>query len=317
MPMRAFAVDRFGETGSIRDLPVPTPGEGEVLVRVHAAGVNVMDPMYVAGWLKDYMEHRFPLVAGIDLSGVVQAIGPGVSGFAPGDEVYGVSAKPFVGEGTFAEYTVAPASALARKPAGLSHADAAAVPHVALTALAAIDAADPQAGETCVLVGAAGGVGSFTSQLASERGARVIAVTRPESAGHAQSFGAAETVDYTAGDPVEQIKQRYPDGVDEVIDFHSDADEFARYGSLIRRGGVAVSTRGPAGAAAPELETRGVRFAPANRVPPDRLPEITEALESGRLRVPPVKTFPLDQAADAITEMAAGHVRGKLAITID
>ena len=98
MPMRAFAVDRFGDTGSIHDLPIPTPGEGEVLVRVHAAGVNVMDPMYVAGWLKDYMEHRFPLVAGIDLSGVVEAIGPGVSGFAPGDEVYGVSAKPFVGE---------------------------------------------------------------------------------------------------------------------------------------------------------------------------------------------------------------------------
>jgi NADPH:quinone reductase-like Zn-dependent oxidoreductase len=317
MPMRAFAVDRFGETGSIRDLPVPTPGEGEVLVRVHAAGVNVMDPMYVAGWLKDYMEHRFPLVAGIDLSGVVEAIGPGVSGFASGDEVYGVSAKPFVGEGTFAEYTVAPASALAPKPAGLSHAEAAAVPHVGLTALAAIDAADPQADQIIVLVGAAGGVGSFTSQLASERGARVVAVTGPQSAPHARSFGAAETVDYSAGDPVEQIKERYPDGVDALIDFHSDADEFARFGSLVRSGGVAVSTRGPAGAAAPELEKRGVRFAPANRVPPERLPEITEALESGLLRVPPVKTYPLEQASDAITEMAAGHVRGKLAIIFD
>jgi NADPH:quinone reductase-like Zn-dependent oxidoreductase len=317
MPMRAFAVDRFGDTGSIHDLPIPTPGEGEVLVRVHAAGVNVMDPMYVAGWLKDYMEHRFPLVAGIDLSGVVEAIGPGVSGFAPGDEVYGVSSKPFVGEGTFAEYTVAPASALAPRPAGLSHSEAAAVPHVGLTALAAVDAADPQPGQIVVLVGAAGGVGSFMSQLASERGARVIAVTGPESAAHAQSFGATETVDYTAGDPVEQIKERYPDGVDAVIDFHSDAEELARFGSLVHPGGVAVSTRGPAGAAAPELEKRGVRFAPANRVPPERLPEITEALESGRLRVPPVKTYPLERTADAIKEMAAGHVRGKLAITVD
>jgi NADPH:quinone reductase-like Zn-dependent oxidoreductase len=317
MPMRAFAVDRFGDTGSIHDLPIPTPGEGEVLVRVRAAGVNVMDPMYVAGWLKDYMEHRFPLVAGIDLSGVVEAIGPGVSGFAPGDEVYGVSAKPFVGEGTFAEYTVAPASALAPKPAGLTDAQAAAVPHVGLTALAAIDAADPQQGQILVLVGAAGGVGSFTSQLASERGARVVAVTGPESAAQAKSLGAAETVDYTAGDPVELIKERYPEGVDAVIDFHSDADEFARFGSLIRPGGVAVSTRGPAGAAAPELEKRGVRFAPANRAAPERLSEITTALESGRLQVPPVKTYPLEQASDAITEMAAGHVRGKLAITVD
>jgi NADPH2:quinone reductase len=144
----------------------------------------------------------------------------------------------------------------------------------------------------------------------------VIAVTGPQSAAQAQALGAAETVDYSAGDPVEQIKERYPDGVDAVIDFHSDADEFARFGSLVRSGGVAVSTRGPAGAAAPELEKRGIRYAPANRAAPERLPEITDALESGRLRVPPVKTYPLEQAADAITEMAAGHVRGKMAITV-
>jgi NADPH:quinone reductase len=314
--MRAFAVERFGDIGSIQTVPIPQPGEGEVLVRVHAAGVNVMDPMVVTGVLKDYMEHRFPLVAGIDLSGVVDAVGPGVADFASGDEVYGISAKPFVGEGTFAEYAVVPAAGLAPKPAGVSHADAAAVPHVALTALAAIDAADPQSGQVIVLVGAAGGVGTFATQLASQRGARVIAVTAPASAEHAQSFGAAETVDYTSGDAVEEIRKRYPDGVDAVIDFHSDADEFARFGSLIRSGGIAVSTRGPAGAAAPQLEERGVRFASANRASPDRLPEITEALTSGRLRVPPVKTFPLEQTTEALTEMAGGHVRGKLGITV-
>ena len=108
--MRAFAVDTFGATGSVRKLPVPEPAEGEVLVRVHAAGVNVMDPIFTGGWVKDYMEHRFPLVPGIDLSGEVEAIGPGVTGFAPRDQVYGVSAKPFVGEGTFAEYVAAPVS---------------------------------------------------------------------------------------------------------------------------------------------------------------------------------------------------------------
>jgi NADPH:quinone reductase len=314
--MRAFAVDSFGETGSVRDLSTPQPGEGEVLVRVHAAGVNVMDPLYVAGVMKDYMEHRFPLVVGIDLSGVVEAIGPGVTNFAPGDEVYGVSAKPFVGEGTFAEYAVVPAAGLARKPSGLSHAEAAAVPHVGLTAVSAVEAADPQPGQVVVLVGAAGGVGSFASQLAAERGAQVIAVTSSASAGHAQSLGAAETVDYQAGDAPSQIAKRHPDGVDAVIDLHSDADEFASYGALIRDGGVAVSTRGPAAAAAPQLEERRVRFAQANRAPTERLPEVTEALASGRLRVPPVKTFPLDEAAAALAEMAAGHVHGKLAIAV-
>jgi len=315
--VKAFAVDSFGATGSVHEIPVPKPGEGEVLVRVHAAGVNVMDPIYTGGYIKDYMEHRFPLVPGIDLSGVVEAIGPGVSSFAAGDEVYGVSAKPFVGEGTFAEYVAAPISGLARKPATLSHTEAAALPHAALTALAAVDAADPKVGQVVLLVGAAGGVGSIVSQLAAQRGAKVVAVTSAASAETARSLGAEETVDYNAGDAVEQIKARYPDGVDALIDLHSDADAFAKYASLVREGGIAVSSRGPAGAAAPEIEKRGVRFASANRATPDRLAEITEAVDASRLRVPPLKTFSLDQASEAIAEIADGHVRGKLVIDLD
>src|SRR5205809_3805612 len=129
--MRAFAVDSFGATGSVRELPVPEPMEREVLVRVDAAGVNVMDPIFTGGWIKDYMEHRFPLVPGIDVSGVVEAIGPGVSAFKVGDEVFGISSKPFVGAGTFAEFAAVPAAGLARKPANLSREEAAALPHAA------------------------------------------------------------------------------------------------------------------------------------------------------------------------------------------
>jgi NADPH:quinone reductase-like Zn-dependent oxidoreductase len=315
--VRAFAVDSFGAKGSVHEVPIPEPGEGEVLVRVHAAGVNVMDPIFTGGYIKDYMEHRFPLVPGIDLSGLFESIGPGVTTFAVGDEVFGVSAKPFVGEGTFAEYVAAPASGLARKPAGLSHAEAASLPHAALTALAAVDAADPQPRQVILLVGAAGGVGTIASQLASQRGARVVAVTSAASAEHARSYGAAETADYSSGDVVEQIKASHPDGVDGVIDLHSDADEFARYASLVRKGGVAVTTRGPAGAAAPEIEMRGVRFASANRAAPERLAEISEAVDAGRLRVPPLKTFRLEQAPEAMAEIANGHVRGKLVIEVE
>src|SRR6266511_3862332 len=101
MSMRAFAVDEFGMPGSIHELPLAEPGSGEILVAVHAAGVNVMDPLYVAGVMKDYMEHRFPLVPGIDFAGVVERIGPDVQRLAAEDEVYGVAAKPFVGAGTF------------------------------------------------------------------------------------------------------------------------------------------------------------------------------------------------------------------------
>lgn len=165
--MRAFAVDEFGATGSVHELPVPDPGEDEVLVRVHAASVNVMDPIYTAGWIKDYMEHRFPLVPGIDVSGVVERVGAGVDGAAVGGEVYGVAAKPFVGAGTFAEYVALPSGAVAPKPQSLSHDSAAAVPHAGLTALAAVDAADPRPQQVVVLVGATGGVGSFVTQLAA------------------------------------------------------------------------------------------------------------------------------------------------------
>lgn len=314
--MRAFAVDEFGVAGSIHELPMPEPATGEVLVQVHAAGVNVMDPIYTTGWLKDYMEHRFPLVPGIDFSGVVEEVGPGVDAFAVGDGVYGVAAKPFVGSGTFADYVTVPSGAVAPKPKSLPHASAAAVPHVGLTALPAVDAADPRPGQVVVVVGATGGVGTFVTQLVAARGATVVAVARGEGMAQAREYGAAETIDYTTGDVVEQLRRRYPNGVDALIDVFSDAEGLARLGAVVRPGGVAVSSRGPAAGAAPELKARDVRFAGVNRADPGRLAELTALIDEGRLRVPPLKTFGLDQAADALAEMAGGHVRGKLVVTV-
>jgi NADPH:quinone reductase-like Zn-dependent oxidoreductase len=316
MTMRAFAVDQFGAPGSIHHLPVPEPAEGEVLVRVHAAGVNVMDPIYTAGWMKDYMEHHFPLVPGIDLAGAVERVGPGVERFAPGDEVYGVVTKPVVGEGSFADSVVVKADGLAPKPGSLSHEQAAAVPHAGLTALAAIEAADPQPGQVVMVVGATGGVGSFVTQLAAARGATVVAVASGPGRDLALQQGATDAVDYLSGDVVEQIRSRHPDGVDTLIDLHSDADELARYGQAVRSGGRAVSPRRPAAAAAAPLKEHGVQFIGANRLPPTRLPDLTALVEGGQLQVPPIKTYSLEDAGAAITEMAGGHVRGKLVVTI-
>src|SRR5690242_924074 len=101
--MRAFVVNAFGEPGEIGERPMPEPGDGQLLVRVRAAGVNAMDPIIRAGFAKDFMEHRFPLTPGFDYAGIVKAIGPGVTGFAVGDEVFGSVGKPFAGEGSFAE----------------------------------------------------------------------------------------------------------------------------------------------------------------------------------------------------------------------
>lgn len=316
MSMRAYAINEFGAIGSIQELPLSDPGEDEVLVAVHAAGVNVMDPIFVAGWMKDYLEHRFPFVPGIDLSGVVARVGPGVDQFAVGDEVYGVVAKAFAGAGTFAQSVVAGAETLAPKPASLTHAEAAAVPHVGLTALAAIDAADAQPGQVVAVVGATGGVGSFVTQLAAVRGATVVAVTSGSGAPQAREYGAAATVDYAGGDVATQLLAAYPHGVDALIDLHSDAEGLAELGRAVRSGGVAISSRGPAAAAGPRLEQRGVRFAAANRFPATRLPELTALIDAGQLRVPPLKVFTLEQTAAALAEMAEGHVRGKLVIAI-
>jgi NADPH:quinone reductase-like Zn-dependent oxidoreductase len=316
MSMRAFAVDEFGGPGSIHQLPRPEPGPGEILVTVRAAGVNVMDPYYVSGALKDYMEHRFPLVPGIDFAGVVDRIGAGVDGFATGDEVYGIASKPFVGAGTFAESVVTGIDNAAPKPESLDFADAAAVPHVGLTALAAIQAADPQPGQVIVVVGATGGVGSFVTQLAAARGATVIAVTSAVGEAQARAYGADETIDYQAADVATAVRERYPAGVDTIISTHGDADVVARIAGALRKGGLVVSPALRADAAIAALEPLGVAFKSVNRLPASRLPELTALIDGGQLRVPPIKTYSLEATGEAIKAMSAGHVRGKLVITI-
>jgi NADPH:quinone reductase-like Zn-dependent oxidoreductase len=127
--MRAFAIEAFGEPGSIREVVDPEPGDGEVVVGVKVAGMNQTDIAVMAGYLKDYMEHRFPLVIGIDASGVVERVGPGVEHFREGDEVYGYIRKPVMGEGTMAERAVLPIAGITHKPRTITWEEAAVVGH--------------------------------------------------------------------------------------------------------------------------------------------------------------------------------------------
>jgi NADPH:quinone reductase-like Zn-dependent oxidoreductase len=316
MAMRAFAVDEFGATGSVREIPIPEPRDGEVQVAVHAAAVNVVDPMYVAGMLKDYMEHRFPFVPGVDLAGVVEQVGNEVEAFAPGDRVYGVSAKPFVGGGTFAEYATVGADTIAPKPETLDFIGAAAVPHVGLTALAAIEAADPGPGQVIVVLGATGGVGSFVTQLASARGATVVAVSATAGTDLARDLGAAETIDYESSDVGAELKARYPEGVDSLISTYGNLDDVVAAARAVKQGGKVLSPALRADAATPAFESLGLTFTSTNRLPPTRLPELTALLDGGQLRVPPITSFPLEKAGSALEQIAGGHVRGKLVIAV-
>src|SRR5438876_764633 len=145
--MQAFALDSFGEAGTVRELPVAEPDPGEVRIRVAAAGLNPFDNSVIAGFMKDRMDHRFPLIPGSDGSGVIDAIGDDVSGFSEGDEVFGSVGKKYLGAGTLAGSVAMSAGTIARKPASLDHTVASAIPVAGATALVMAEALDLQEGE--------------------------------------------------------------------------------------------------------------------------------------------------------------------------
>lgn len=313
--MRAFAIDGFGQTGSIREIPEPVPGEGEVLVKVEAAGLNATDCAVCAGMLRDYFVHEFPLVPGLDASGVVEQVGPGVDDYAVGDVVYGYTRRPIMGRGTLAERVVLPVDGIERKPASLSHEEAAVIPHAGLTAAAAVDAAALGPDDVVVLLGATGGVGSYATQLAAKGGAHVVAVTRGDYGDYARSLGAADVIDYTAMDPAAAIGDRYPDGVKAVIDLVGMPELTSGMASHVRPGGRVVSTVMP-----PDVEglaARGVEGILAYRMAAEhRFPEIANRIAEGDIKIPAIQTFSFDQAGDALELEATRHVRGKLAVVL-
>lgn len=313
--MRAFAIDQFGETGTIRELPRPEPAEGEVVVGVKAAGLNATDLAVMSGMLKDYMEHTFPLVPGLDASGVVDRVGPGVDGFREGDEVYGYVRRPNMGAGTLAEFVALPVSGIARKPSTISHEQAAVVGHAALTAAAAVEDAGVSQGHRLALLGATGGVGSYATQFASEAGAVVIAVTIGDYDEYARSMGASDVIDYTAVDPVVAIQARYPDGIDAVIDLVGIPDLSSRLSGLVRPGGRVVSTILPPDEEA--LTARGLTGKMTTRYTAEhRFPEIAARIADGSLKLPAIRTFTFDHVGEAIDLQATRHVRGKVAVTV-
>jgi NADPH:quinone reductase-like Zn-dependent oxidoreductase len=311
--MRAYVVKEFGLPGAVEERAMPRPGERELLVRVRAAGVNAMDAVVVAGYVKAMMEHRFPLTPGIDVSGVIEAIGPGITGWKAGDEVFGASEKPYMGDGTFGEYVVVGGGSIIAKPTHLDHSQAAALPTASLTALSAVNEIAPQQGQTVVILGATGGVGSFATQLVALRGARVIAVTRSEYAEYAQQLGASASVDYTVGDPVKAVRAT-ASSIDAILDLAGDAALLEGLVGLLRAGASVISS---ATRLDPEAyKARGLKGKMIMRAPLPGLTEIVRLIEEKRLRMPTVRTLPLEKAADALAEQAQRHTRGKLVLTV-
>jgi NADPH:quinone reductase len=311
--MRAFALDGFGQPGSIHDVPEPEPAEGQVRVHIAAAALNPFDNVVLQGYLKDKMEHRFPLIPAGDFSGTVDAIGSGVEGFTVGDPVFGVTGKMFFGEGTLAEKTTASAGTIAKRAKSMSDVEAAALPLAGVSALMCVDAVDIKPKDVVVVVGAAGGIGSYAVQIAKARGAHVIGVTIKENLDYVKGLGADEVIDRTAGDALDTLKSKHQDGVAAIIDTGSDAPSLAHLSEAVRKRGTVVSMKG---AAAPdELAKRDVKGVNVQtQVNTDRLEALAKLAADHKLKAPRIQTFPLEQAGEAFKLL--GHAGGKLVVQI-
>jgi NADPH:quinone reductase-like Zn-dependent oxidoreductase len=295
--MRAIAVNEYGAVPALTEVPDPQPGPGQVLIKVEAAGINPFDRMIADGALQALGSARFPLVLGVDLAGIVETVGEGADRFAPGDELFGqLLVAPWGSAGTYAErVAVGEDAPLARVPKGLDPVVAAALPTAGSTALEIVESLEPLTGKTAVLVGAAGGVGSFATQLAANAGAYLVAVAGADAGDRLRGYGAAEVIDYTAGSVPDALRRAYPDGIDVLIDLASDADGFAALASLVRSGGTALKTRFQYAADIDALAARGVAGVNFEQhVSSGVLERLADAVLSGRIVAPPITRITLD-----------------------
>lgn len=307
--MRAFTLDRFGSQPGLRDdLEEPAIADGDLLVRVHASSVNPVDAFIGAGALKEMAEHEFPVILGRDYAGVVERVGSDVSGYAAGDEVFGFlkHANPSVHAGTWAELIAVPHDdSVAAKPGGLDFVHAGAAPLAAITALAASDALALEAGESVLVVGASGGVGSFFVQLAAAAGARVIATALAEDHDYLRELGVGELVDRN-GDVAAAVRGLHAEGVDAIMDAASPAPD----ASALTEGGRLASPLGAAGEGPGRFNVMAAATTP-------NLRRLAELLESGTLVVPIQRSFPLDRAGEALESLQAVHTQGKAGVTME
>lgn len=315
--MRAVVQHTFGGSDVLRveEVPRPVPLPTEVLVRVHAAGINPVDWKTRGGGGMAGVLGEPPFTLGWDVSGVVEETGFGVTTLKAGDEVYGMPWFPRAAGG-YAEYVTAPARQFARKPASISHEQAAAVPLAALTAWQAlVDTADIRPGQRVLIHAAAGGVGHFAVQFAKHLGAHVTGTASSARHDWLTALGADELIDYTAVRFEEAAKD-----IDVVIDLVGDVRDNTSTRSLdvLRPGGLIVAI--PAGVS-PELlqaaESRGLRTS-AFLVEPDgpALTRIAELIDAGEVSVEVEEVFPLEQANQAHTRGESDRTRGKLVLRV-
>lgn len=290
----------------MRSVPKPEPAIGEVRIEVRAAGVNPADWKMVRG-----AGRMGPApILGLDAAGTIDAVGPSVTGWKPGEAVIALTRPP---HGSYAQYAIVSVGFIAHKPRTLTFEQSAGIPVAAETAWRSlIDVAHLQSGQRVLIDGGAGGVGSAAVQIAKARGAHVIATASPRNARFLRSIGADEVIDYTSGPFEQKVKN-----LDVVLDTVNH-DDGLRAMRTLKRGGILVSIVGPM--PADQCAAAGIRCAipgPSSAQPAaPYLDEVVALADAGKYRVNVERVFPLSEAAEALNLSRQGHTRGKLILAI-
>lgn len=332
--MQAFILERYGKKSVLQaaDMPEPELRDDEVLVQVHAAGVNLLDSKIRDGEFKLILPYHLPLILGHDVAGVVTKVGPHVRQFKPGDEVFARTDDFRIG--SFAEYVPVKEASLALKPRNLTWEEAASIPLVALTAWQAlVEVAQLQKGQKVFIQAGSGGVGTFAIQLAKHLGATVATTTSTANVALVKSLGADVVIDYTTQD-FEDVLHGY-----DVVLNSQDGKTLEKSLRVLKRGGKLISISGPPDPAfgqdsgAPgfvrlvmrllsagirrKAQRRGVRYAFLfMRANGSQLREITRLLESGVVRPVIDKIFPFAHTHEALAYVKAGRAKGKVVVKV-
>ncbi|WP_340385637.1 NADP-dependent oxidoreductase [Streptomyces sp. SS7] len=304
---KAYVFTRYGgpETEAFVDLERPRPGPGEVLVAVRAAGVNPVDWKLRRGYRRpgDTAERVFPSVLGSEVAGVVEETGEGVTGFAPGDEVFGTAVA-----GGYAEYALLAAGITAHRPAGLSFAAAATLPVAAATAYDGVHQLGLPAGATLLVTGAGGGVGVAAVQIARALGVRVVGLAGEGKKALLESLGVVHVPSGPGWE--DRVRAAAPDGIDGVYDLVGG--EVLHTAAALVKDPARLIT---AGAPAEEAEALGgARVLRARSA--DVLRAVADLVVAGELDPHITRTFPLERAGEALREVESGHTQGKTVIEV-
>jgi NADPH2:quinone reductase len=308
--MRAWAIDNYGEPMRLRDLPLPRPGPGDVLIRMQGAEVGDWDELVRRGeWP---MERPFPLVLGLAGSGTVTSAGKDVTRFKEDDPVYAYS-YPLYDNGAWAQYMLVPERYAAEPPPALELTRAGAVPIAGLTAHETlVDILDVRKDEVVLITAASGGVGHIAVQLARHLGARVVATCGRSHVTFVEELGAETVIDYTSQDVIGAIHARYPKGVDKALNGVA-SDAANQYVAVLRGGGHMVDLPGAVTVRRPDVRIDSDYVVRGDGA---RLQLVSDLIDAGTIRVEIQEIFPFERAQDALEAVLSKHVLGKIALKI-